>query len=280
MPFPLPCLPLVHCNFQGRRILAVLAELGLGVGRGRTGLLLRGPRVSFPATRLARMALRNLGSALQAAGSRGRSGKGRQSGNKRRRQDKEKKTCQRECWPTGPVGHRSGPKAKRFSFGFVPDPREVGRSQRGPPPPEGDFRLREAGPVCAPRRLFSGHLVHLILTRTLEVGAVIVLAFRVQRLSWPNKQLLRSHPERMQLTRDLTPSPDVTAGARTNVRGSLDHVLREHGDGSDLSPQDSPATGGRSKRHVRERDPEDPGQPFAVWLPRNRSTSLSIPFFI
>lgn len=149
-----------------------------------------------------------------------------------------------------------------------------------PPPPEGDFRLREAGPVCAPRRLFSGHLAHLILTRTLEVGAVIVLAFRVRRLSWPNKQLLQSHPERMQLTPDLTPSPDVTAGARTNVRGSLDHVLREHGDGSDLSPQDSPATGGRSKRHVRERDPEDPGQPFAVWLPRNRSTSLSIPFFI
>lgn len=112
---------------------------------------------------------------------------------------------------------------------------------RGDPPPEGDFRLREAGPVCAPRRLFSGHLAHLILTRTLEVGAVIVLAFRVRRLSWPNKQLLRSHPERMQLTPDLTPSPDVTAGARTNVRGSLDHVLREHGDGSDLSPQDSPA---------------------------------------
>lgn len=248
------------------------------MGRGRTGLLLRGPRVSFPATRLARMALRNLGSALQAAGSRGRSGKGRQSRNKRRRRDKEKKRVRENAGRRGRTV--TGVDAKRFSFGFVLDPWEVGRSQRGPPPPEGDFRLREAGPVCAPRRLFSGHLAHLILTRTLEVGAVIVLAFRARRLSWPNKQLLQSHPERMQLTPDLTPSPDVTAGARTNVRGSLDHVLREHGDGSDLSPQDSPATGGRSKRHVRERDPEDPGQPFAVWLPRNRSTSLSIPFFI
>lgn len=88
--------------------------------------------MSFPATRLARMALRNLGSALQAAGSRGRSGKGRQSGNKRRRRDKEKKRVRENAGRRGRTV--TGVDAKRFSFGFVPDPREVGHSQRGPPP--------------------------------------------------------------------------------------------------------------------------------------------------
>lgn len=197
--------------------------------------------MSFPATRLARMALRNLGSALQAAGSRGRSGKGRQSGNKRRRRDKEKKRVRENAGRRGRTVTGVDQKPNAFLLDFCRIPGKWAALRGDPPPPEGDFRLREAGPVCAPRRLFSGHLVHLILTRTLEVGAVIVLAFRVRRLSWPNKQLLQSHPERMQLTPDLTPSPDVTAGARTNVRGSLDHVLREHGHGSDLSPQDSPA---------------------------------------
>lgn len=50
-------------------------------------------------------------------------------------------------------------------------------------PSEGDFRLRKAGPVCASRHLFSGHLAHLILMRTLEVGTIIVLALQVKRLS-------------------------------------------------------------------------------------------------
>lgn len=68
----------------------------------------------------------------------------------------------------------------------------------------------------------------------------------------------------MWMTPNLTPASDITAGARTNVHRSLDHVLGENGDGSDLSLQDSPATLGGSKRHVKTWDPENLVQPFAV----------------
>lgn len=83
------------------------------------------------------------------------------------------------------------------------------------------------------------------------MDTVIVLALQAQRLRWPNKQLLQSHPDRMQLTPNLTLSSDITAGARTNMHCSLDQVLNENGDSSDLSPQGSPATVGGSKRHVQ-----------------------------
>lgn len=95
------------------------------------------------------------------------------------------------------------------------------------------------------------------------MDTIIVLALQAQRLRWPNKQLLQSHPDRMQLTPNLTPSSDITAGAQTNMHCSLDQVLDENGDSSDLSPQGLSSHSGRQQK-AREKDPESPVQLFAV----------------
>lgn len=91
--------------------------------------------MSFPATRLARMALRNLGSALQAAGSRGRSGKGRQSGNKRRRRDKEKKRVRENAGRRGRTVTGVDQKPNAFLLDFCRIPGKWA-ALRGDPPPQ------------------------------------------------------------------------------------------------------------------------------------------------
>lgn len=99
--------------------------------------------------------------------------------------------------------------------------------------------------------------------------------------SGPNKQLPQSHPGRVPPTQRSRPGSDITAGACTCLRCTLDHVLgrnvldRHHS--SDLSPQDSLEVG-KGERKPANLD-ASPGS-TACCVTSEQSLPLSGPPFL